>query len=97
MHLIKIGICGVIGVILRYLLGMLFISAISITIINLVGVSLMAFTNEFEGNKKDYFQTGFLGGFTSLSAIMVLQYPFTILLINIFLGLIIYSLILKRV
>ncbi len=97
MHLIKIGISGVIGVALRYLIGLFFISAISITLINLIGVFLIALTHNFSGNKKDYFQTGFLGGFTSLSAIMILKYPFTILLINLFLGLFIYSLVVKRV
>ncbi len=97
MHLIKIGIFGVLGVVLRYIIGLFFISAVSITLINLTGVLLMSLTHKFSGRKKDYFQTGFLGGFTSLSAIMVLKYSFIILLINLFLGLIIYSFTVKRV
>ncbi len=97
MHLIKVGISGVIGVILRYFIGLFLMGSVSITLINMIGVFLIAYTHNFSGNKKDYFHTGFLGGFTSLSAIIILEYPFTILLINIFLGLIIYGFVKKRV
>ncbi len=97
MKIIKIGLLGTIGVFLRYFLSFIFTSAISITFVNLIGVFLMALTHNLSSDKKDYFQTGFLGGFTSLSAIMVLNYSFLILLINLILGLIIYSIVINRV
>ncbi len=96
MHLIKVSTLGALGVFLRYIFSFLFITAISITIINLTGVLLMALTTNFSKNKKDYFQTGFLGGFTSLSTIMILKYSFLVLVINLFLGLTIYSFTIKK-
>ncbi len=97
MKIIKIGLFGSLGVFLRYFFSFIFTSVISITFVNLIGVFLMALTNNLTGDKKDYFQTGFLGGFTSLSAIMVLNYSFLILFINLILGLLLYIFVVKRV
>lgn len=84
---------GGLGAVCRYLIGTLFLgsSFLSITIINLIGISLMAITENFSENKKLKYHTGFLGGFTSFSSLFLLTYPLFGVLINIVLALLIYN------
>lgn len=96
MQVIKIGLSGSLGVILRYLISIIFSSSISVSICNLIGVFFIAKTDNLKKSQKEIFQTGFLGGFTSLSAIMVLKYSFIVLFINIILGIIIFKLVIRK-
>ena len=62
-------IFGGIGSVIRYLLA----GYTSILIINIIGVFLIGFTQQIDTKYKPIFHSGFLGGFTSLSAIYLIK------------------------
>lgn len=57
----------------------------------MVGVFLLKLLNNIEN--KDIYHTGLLGGFTSLSTIILVNQYIVVLLVNIVMGIVIYKLV----
>ncbi len=90
-----IGLFGLGGATLRFALSLILSSFLTITICNLLGIVILAKSFSYKRLNNDYFQVGLLGGFTSVAALIVLNFGTVIFLINIFLGYILYKIIKK--
>lgn len=86
--MLLIMICGGLGTVLRYLLA----SYASILLINVIGVFLIGFTKDIDSKYKAMFHSGFLGGFTSLSAIyLIIDFNLATLIVHFIIYLIVYQ------
>lgn len=93
MKIFKIMIFGGIGASLRFILSLIINgNFLSITVINLLGVFTMGLTENYSILDKEYYSTGLYGGFTSISAIMLLSLPLVAFVVNVLLGILIYYL-----
>lgn len=80
ISLLIASLLGGLGTVLRYYLSFL---SINIITINLIAVFLIGFTSDYHANKRRFFHTGFLGGFSSLATIYVIaQYSIFLIIIQ---------------
>jgi fluoride ion exporter CrcB/FEX len=86
--MLLIMIAGGVGTVLRYILA----GYASILLVNVIGVFLIGATYEMKSKYKIVFHSGFLGGFTSLSAIyLISDFNLATLIVHVIIYLIVYQ------
>lgn len=91
--MIKASLAGGLGVLVRYVLYILIPSTfIALLLINLLGTFLISVTEKMSNTNKLIIQSGFLGGFTTLSSLFILsREAFAPVIINLALCYMIYG------